>query len=375
VRAERGTIDSNSDSAEAQRDRITAIQLLRALAALAVAAGHIAFAFADHLGPGLGLTWRGDVSGQLAVMLFFIVSGYVMVVAAERQFGRPGARSQFWRRRIIRIMPPYWIASLMLAAIFLTLFPTPIDPAKLAKSLALIPYWPDNEFLRPLPFLWVGWTLFYEMMFYLWFGLFIGLPRARAILAVAAVLAVLVIAGHWVPPVNPALFAATRPISVMFVAGMVLALWRARGGGLGAAWRWLALLSGGVLLWAVPVPDVPSALGWDYLLWCGAPALLIALAALAGPLPLPAAGLVNRAGDISYALYLLHVPVAWFWLWFWPRVPFFDPGPWDYLVSAVIAAVGISWVFYTHVERPMTLALNRRLAAPHSGEDTSRKTP
>jgi peptidoglycan/LPS O-acetylase OafA/YrhL len=213
------------------------------------------------------------------------------------------------------------------------------------------------------------------MMFYLVFGLFIGLPRTRAIMAVAAVLAVVVIAGHWVPPVNPALFAATRPISVMFVAGMVLALWRARGGGLDAGGRWLALLAGGVLLWAVPVPDVPSALGWEYLLWCGAPALLIALAALAGPLQLPANGLVNRAGDISYALYLLHVPVAWFWLWLWPRVPFFDPGPWDYLISAVIAAVGISWLFYVLVERPMTLALNRRLAAPHSGEDTSRKTP
>ncbi len=66
--------------------KIAAIQLLRALAAFTVAAGHIAFGFADHIGQGLGRAWpsqvSGQVSGQLAVMLFFIVSGYVMMVAA-----------------------------------------------------------------------------------------------------------------------------------------------------------------------------------------------------------------------------------------------------------------------------------------------------
>lgn len=35
--------------------KIAAIQLLRAVAALTVAAAHLAFGFADHVGPGLGL--------------------------------------------------------------------------------------------------------------------------------------------------------------------------------------------------------------------------------------------------------------------------------------------------------------------------------
>ncbi|MEO0057234.1 MAG: hypothetical protein RIT17_684 [Pseudomonadota bacterium] len=351
--------------------------MLRALAAITVAAGHIAFAFAEHIGPGLGLgpVWRSDIPGQLAVMLFFILSGHVMVLAAGGQFGTPGARGLFWRRRFIRIMPPYWVASLMLAAIFLTLFPTPIDPVKLAKSLALVPYWPDNGHLRPLPFLWVGWTLLYEMVFYFIFGLFLALPRARALVGVAAVLAVLVLAGTWVPPVNPALYVVTRPVSVMFAAGMALALWRS-GSGQAPAWlRWLALGASGMALWLVPAPQLASALGWDYLAWCGLPALLIAFAALAGPLPLRGAQVINRAGDISYAVYLLHVPVAWFWLWFWPYVPGFNPGPWDYFLSAMLATVALGWLFHVAVERPMTLVLNRRLAAPHSPVEPDRKTP
>lgn len=349
--------------------KIAAIQLLRALAAITVAAGHVAFAFADYIGPGLRLArvWRSDVPGQLAVMLFFILSGHVMVLAAVGRFATPGARSLFWRRRFIRIMPPYWLATIMLVMIFLTLFPNPVDPDKLAMSLALIPYWPDTGHLRPMPFLWVGWTLFYEMTFYFIFGLFLGFPQRRALLGVAAVLAGLVIAGTWVPPVNPFLFAVTRPISVMFAAGIGIALWRT-GGGEAPGWlRWLALAGTGLALWLVPAPAMVGALGWDYLAWCGLPALLIAFAALGGPLPLPGARIINRSGDISYAIYLLHVPIAWFWLWFWGRLPGFDAGPWDYFISAMLATIVLGWLFHVAIERPMTLALNRRFAAPHSG--------
>lgn len=116
-------------------------------------------------------------------------------------------------------------------------------------------------------------------------------------------------------------------------------------------------------------------MGWDYLAWCGVPALLIAFAALGGVLTLPGAHLINRAGDISYAVYLLHVPIAWFWLWVWPRVPGFDPGPWEYFGSVMLATVALGWLFHVRVERPMTLALNQRLAAPHSDKELHRKTP
>ena len=307
-------------------------------------------------------------------MLFFILSGHVMVLAAKGQFGAPGARGLFWRRRFIRIMPPYWLATIMLAVIFLTLFPNPIDWGKFARSLALIPYWPDTGHLRPMPFLWVGWTLFYEMTFYFIFGLFLGLPQRRALLGVAGVLAALMIAGVWVPPVNPFLFAVTRPVSVMFAAGMGMALWRGAGGQAPGWLRWIALAASGAAVWLGPAPALASALGWDYLAWCGLPALLIAFAALGGPLSLPGARMINRAGDSSYAIYLLHVPIAWFWLWFWGRLPGFDAGPWDYFISAMVATVLLGWLFHVAVERPMTLALNRRLAAPHIGKTPDRKT-
>ncbi|WP_086737018.1 acyltransferase family protein [Erythrobacter colymbi] len=357
--------------------KIVAIQLLRAGAALTVAAVHLAFAFADHLGAGLGIgsTWDGAREGQAAVMLFFIISGYVMVEAARGRFGTPGARGEFWRRRFIRIMPPYWIATLLLAGVLVVIFRRPVDAGQVARSLALVPEWPTDGRLRPLLFLWVGWTLIYEMAFYFVFGLFLPLPRGRAIMAVSGVLALVIAAGTRVPPADPLLFAVTRPLPVMFVAGMGLALWRGQGGAVPVWLRWamLAALVPAVLV--VGEPAEYTASDWHYLLWAGLPALLIAGGVLGGPLSLPRPEWINRAGDASYALYLLHLPVAWFWLWFWGRLPFFDPGPWDYLASALAASIAASWLFHTRIERPMLLALNRRFAAPHSGEELHRKTP
>jgi peptidoglycan/LPS O-acetylase OafA/YrhL len=361
----------------APESRIAAIQLLRALAALAVAAAHIGFAFANHIGPGLGFStgWVAEREAQVAVLLFFILSGYVMVTASRGSFGQTGVRGQFWWRRFVRIMPPYWLASALLAGVLTVIYSQDVDPAGFIASLALMPSWLPSGELRPLVFLWVGWTLIYEMAFYFIFGLFLPLRRTQAILAVAGVLVVLVAAGRWVPPVNPLLFMLTRPILVMFAAGMGLALWRGQGGEARAIWRWLALIGTVPAMLMIPEPAVPTAMGWDYLAWAGLPALLLAFAALGGPLALPASALINRAGDMSYALYLLHLPVAWFWLWFWGRLPFFNPGPWDYFASAMVASIVISWGFYRWVERPMMLALNRTRAAPHSIKTMHRKLP
>lgn len=335
-----------------------------------MAALHLAFAFADHLGPGLGIgpASRGELPGQIAVMVFFVISGFVMVVSSRRLFARPGARRVFWTRRVVRIMPPYWIATGLLALVFLTLFPQPIDGLRFAQSLLLILHWPPDGSIRPQPFLWVGWTLFYEMMFYALFGLFVAWRREAAIAGIMTVLGVLALAGPGIPPENAALFAATRPITLVFGAGMVLALWRERGGSAPAWLRWAALAGLAAALWLVPAPANPAAMGFDFLAWAALPALLIAFAALSGPLALPAAAFINRAGDASYAVYLLHVPLAWFWLWLWGRLPFFDPGPWDYWLSAFAATCGLGWLFFRWIERPMTLALNRRFAPPHKAD-------
>lgn len=290
-----------SSAAGRSHGKLASIQLLRFIAALTVALVHQAFAFADHLGAGLGLI-QPVGAGQVAVALFFVISGYIMVVSSRNLFGTAGARRVFWTRRAVRILPPYWIATLALLFILAVLLRQPADLRELGLSFALWPYWPADGSLRAYPYLWIGWTLFYELLFYAVFGLFVALPRRAAIGWTAATLLTLVALGLVVPPASAPLFTATRPVLLLFVGGMALALWRERGHGLPGWLRLAALAGAGVAVALLPLPDDPTAMGFDYLAWCGMPAVLLAVAVLGGDLTLPRPMLVNRLGDISYAL-------------------------------------------------------------------------
>jgi peptidoglycan/LPS O-acetylase OafA/YrhL len=342
--------------------RIAAVQLLRALAAGFVAAAHLALAFADHIGAGFGRTPDLDRGAQIAVAVFFVVSGYVMVIAARGLFGQAGARRIFWARRAVRILPPYWIATLLLLAMLLALPHPNVAWDELAMSLLFVPFWPESGGLRYAPLLWPGWTLLYELLFYAIFGLMLGGGRRMEVsLALTAlVLAALAVAGQFVPPVHAVAFMLTRPVLLVFVFGMGLAVLRERGV---AVPGWLRLAAGGAAIAAIaliPAPADQTALDLAYVGWCGIPAMLVTLAVLGGDWRVPFARTVGRLGDMSYALYLLHVPMGWLWMLTYRRV-FRPEGPWLFFLTLLAATLAASWLFHAHIERPMTRWLNRRL--------------
>jgi exopolysaccharide production protein ExoZ len=74
----------------------------------------------------------------------------------------------------------------------------------------------------------------------------------------------------------------------------------------------------------------------------------------------PFARLVGRLGDMSYALYLLHIPMGWLWMLTYRRL-FRPEGPWLFFLTLMAATLVASWLFHAHVERPLTRWLNRRL--------------
>ncbi|MEP0192015.1 MAG: acyltransferase [Erythrobacter sp.] len=350
---------------QTQDGKIVAIQAMRALAAGWVAFAHLAWGFADNIETGLGLSRAHPFVGEAAVALFFVVSGYVMVVSSRDLFGAPRGAITFWLRRIVRIMPAYWIATALLVLVFVVLLGRDVDLGDLALSAFLVPYWPENGVLKPVPFLWPGWTLFYEMAFYALFGLCLILPRARALWLVSAALLALAILGVVVPPANAMIFTLTRTIVVIFVVGIALAAWREKGRVAPTWLRWSAGLAAiPALLVLIHFAD-PLGISATYTAYCGIPASLLSFALLSGPLTWPAPRLITALGNMSYAFYLLHVPIAWSWNWFYRRLPGFDPGPWDYLVTACIVTFAVSWYFYSWIEQPMTKALNLWAGTPH----------
>lgn len=359
---------ASDNSSAGPNSRVISIQLLRFVSAILVVALHQAFAFADYIGTGLGISGLvnpGNHAGNIAVCVFFIISGYIMVVSSRQMFGAPDARRVFWTRRLVRVFPPYWIATIGLVVIMLVLRGQGTDWEELAKSLLLWPYWSGEPFTLALPIMWVGWTLFFEMVFYFLFGLFVGFSRARAIGLTALALLALVLGGALFSPQSAPLWMATRPVALVFIAGMLLALWRERGHVLPPALRLAALAMTAALPFMMGAPETYSSTTWAYLGWAAVPAVLLSLALMGGEVRWPRPALIDRLGDTSFALYLLHVPAAHFWTFVWQslRLP---GGAWPFIITLVAGTVIASWLFFLWVERPMTRWLNERLGAGRS---------
>ena len=80
--------------------KIITIQALRAVAALAVLIRHAGFYEYNFLAAG--------------VDLFFVISGFIMVVSCWPEFGKQCAPRRFAVRRLVRIVPLYWLATLLM---------------------------------------------------------------------------------------------------------------------------------------------------------------------------------------------------------------------------------------------------------------------
>lgn len=127
------------------------IEFLRFFAATSVVFFHI---------PVIGL-------GSFGVDIFFAISGLVMMLSTQT------SNSYFFLKRLIRILPTYYIFTISVY-ILAMLVPellnnTSANAEHLLKSLLFIPF--DKNGVGHYPILFLGWTLNYEMYFYLLFAI------------------------------------------------------------------------------------------------------------------------------------------------------------------------------------------------------------
>jgi len=166
---------------EPPQRRLANLQVLRAIAALGVVQA--------HTGLRLG-SWH--TAGTFGVDIFFVLSGFIMAMISVPE------GNAFFVKRLTRIVPPYWTFTL-LAFTVLVLFPA-FAPAytrgavPLLKSLLFIPYPELNGILRPM--LGVGWTLNYEMCFYVLVALGLLISRKRPGWVAAFLVFVLMLIAH-----------------------------------------------------------------------------------------------------------------------------------------------------------------------------------
>lgn len=344
--------------------RITSVQMLRFLAAFMVLAHHAGGA-AYHLGRYRGVElarpWF-NMAGAFGVDLFFAISGFIMIVSSDKLYGRPGARASFVRRRLIRIMPLYWLITAFALAWTLRIG-GPVEVPGLLYSLIFYPWSPDPSHIGVSVLVPVAWTLYFEMEFYLIFAACLGNGAWQSAARASGIIAVLTGLGLLLAPPMPWAY-WTSPIIAEFIGGMAVALLWQRGLRLPAPLRFAMLLFACVLvLGNLPEPGVP-ALDWTRTLSWGTAGLLILAATVLGPMRLIGERGWNFGGDVSYALYLVHMPllaVAQF-LWRHFKLPF---GAWQEALFVTVTIAGsfvAAVILHRAVERPITRWLNRALA-------------
>ncbi len=266
------------------------IQYLRAIAALAV----VVF----HAGERSGMHFTIGAAG---VDIFFVVSGFIMMAISDN---RPTSPASFLRNRFLRIAPSYWAATaIMLAGAIVGLFPNlQISLGHTLASFLFLPARsPSTGDLWPV--LVQGWTLNYEIFFYVIFALTLLARPGLRLALLAVVFGALVLAGLLARPADPVIAFYTAPVILEFVAGAALAkLWRR---------QILPPVSLGMIMVAAALGGFAAIqiLQMEFGPWsCGPLAVMLVYGALSieasGRLPILAP--LAYLGDSSYSIYLWH---------------------------------------------------------------------
>lgn len=155
-----------------------------------------------------------------AVDLFFIISGFVMVAVSQGQFRHQYAIQNFIYHRLTRIFPAYWFYFFILLVIYL-IKPNLINASQ-AHQVNLL----ESFFLLPqdkLPLIAVGWTLTYELYFYMVFACFLALPEKYFRYAIAVWASIILIVTFSTPNFSsPTLQVIFNPLTLEFIAGCVI---------------------------------------------------------------------------------------------------------------------------------------------------------
>ena len=339
------------------------VQALRAVAAISVTLVHFNWLYLHLIGTPDATEFLYPLAAGVDV--FFVISGFIMVYSSEKLFGEPGAPRIFLARRIARIVPIYWVTT----AVDVWIENKTFDLQYVLKSFFFIPYaQPSGQIV---PVFGVGWTLNFEMFFYVLFALAIMFRRDRAVMIVSVLLLGFVALGQFMAPLPVPLAYWSDPIVVEFIFGMGLALAYRRGYRVPASiCLCVGLIALGVMLQFAAGP-VPSGSRW--LIW-GVPAALItgSVVLARGSFRVPIA--VMALGNASYSIYLTHTLMAGTILITWSYGLNRRP-PLLVLAAGIAMVLVLSVAIYYLFERPVTQALQRLLGAAGPEKSTARPAP
>lgn len=278
--------------------RFNNIQIARIVAAVAVVLFHLAY-YAERDLQFSGLSKLIDGTWTcFPVPLFFAISGFVLTHAVRN--ARTGS---FLFARALRLYPGFWVATAIVAAVLAATGGLPFLTQVKWIGWTLRP----GEYGSRLYVLGIEWSLVYEVMLSVCLAA-MGAFRTRWMLPALTALWLVLLGtrvalwpGYAADPLPSWSTFFVSSFNVPFLLGILTYYLRERG----RRWRWFVLA--GLVLFLVVVPARMTTLEE---LWCAygfAAAIATWLAVQFRQLA--SGNAFVRAGDLSYGLYLVHVPL------------------------------------------------------------------
>jgi len=293
------------------------------------------------------LTWgKMGMFGAVGVPIFFVISGFVMGLQPESSGWRGIWR--FSAKRLLRIVPLYWFLTIVAA---LTIGPAlVVGPSLTWHVIQSLTFTSGG-----VPVILPGWTLEFEMMFYLAFAMIVASGAAessnRGIAVLICVFVVLAAANLF----GLTFAAVGNPIILEFCAGLIISRIYKQAD-IAALWPLYLIVA--AMLFLLSVAPSQHRMGMIELLWGGG-AFFLVLGLVCAELQGFVIGkgrIWSLLGDSSYAIYLFHMPFSTMsfglLFWSWPVLQ-----TWVYpgLSLAYLVACGVLAGVIVHlvIERPM----------------------
>lgn len=351
-------------------ETLETIQILRAAAVIAVVVSHTMHELARLLEGNVVAFNEKAFPGDFGVDLFFVISGFIMVYVSREAFAQPGAVASFIKRRLIRIVPLYWLMTTAMIAVIVIL-PDNVhtatrDPMQWISSYLFIPHERMTDGLMR-PVLGLGWSLEYEMFFYCLFALGLLLPMRRGLVLTGALIVLVWTAGLLWAQASPVLYFLSRPVIFEFAAGLVLGCCYLAGARLSPVLALTFVTAGIAILFADPAFD--AGVEAERHVLYGFPAVLMVAGAtmFRGVGEYRAGRLWLSAGDASYSTYLVHpfvlggLAIAGREI---QRAGLLTPEIFfaTFVLVAIMASLAAGYLVNAFVDMPMREALQRSLS-------------
>lgn len=334
------------------------IQLLRGVAVLLVVFFHLMTVEKKYGGT---ISCLPDIFnyGMIGVDLFFVISGFIMVTITRGYFQNIKKSFTFLYNRIVRIYPTYWFYTLIIFVVYL-IKPTIVNSSQgnqvdLVASFLLLPS-------TILPLVMVGWTLIYEMFFYIiFFLMLLFLPQKHLTKALIAWMIVIMLLDTLVHINSPFFNLISDPITIEFILGSLMAI---------TLYKVQPKISNIVLISLIIFSFLVSIyIYYNYFLsngdiditrWYrvttfGLPSLVVVFAFVSlEQNGLSINSMITKIGDASYSIYLSHLLTLNAIGRVWSK--FSTDMIWDNYMMVpilIIASVIVGMVSYKYIEKPL----------------------